>query len=133
MKIVLTKEESEKYFHTALCNAVSTGVMEGYGLELTYDKQKYKEAKAVLTLFNKMESPCIEDVWLQMLKVGDILTFTDVEGEGEMTSTITIKDVHRRVKLAPVADLLNMYLENDDAETADVILQTVFYKEVIFG
>jgi hypothetical protein len=26
-----------------------------------------------------------------------------------------------------------MVSENDDAETADVILQTVFYKEIIFG
>ena len=46
---------------------------------------------------------------------------------------ITINDVYERVQNTPFGHLLNMIEEDDDAETADVILQTVFYNEVVFG
>jgi imidazole glycerol phosphate synthase subunit HisF len=45
----------------------------------------------------------------------------------------TINDVYKRVQNTPLDHLLNMINEEDDAETADVILQTVFYNEVVFG
>jgi hypothetical protein len=46
---------------------------------------------------------------------------------------ITINDVYERVQNTPLDHLLNMINEEDDADTADVILQTVFYNEVVFG
>ncbi len=127
MQIILTNEESEKYFHNALCNAIGTGYMNGYGLELEWDEDKYKEAKSKLT------SPCIEDVWMQLLKDGYSLTFKDIEGNGDNDSSITLKDVHDKVQLTPIEHLLDMIIENDDVITADVILQTVFWGEIIFG
>jgi hypothetical protein len=41
--------------------------------------------------------------------------------------------MHDKVQLAPVDRILEMANENDDADTADVILQSVFFGEVIFG
>ena len=46
---------------------------------------------------------------------------------------ITINDVHAKVQTTDSRHLLDMINEQDDAITADVILQTVIYGEVIFG
>ena len=124
MKIVLTHEESEKYFHNALCNGLD--YVSGYGIDVNYDDTAYKAARV------KLDSPCFEDVLLQLLKDGSILTIVDNEG-GMDEVVITINDVYERVQNTPLDHLLNMINEEDDAETADVILQTVFYNEVVFG
>ena len=125
MKITLTPQESEEYFYNALCNGL--GYVEGYGLGLDYKNQDYNAAK------DKLTNPCYEDVLMQMLRDGNELTLIDHEGEGDMTRSITIEDVHEQVQNTPLHHLTNMIEENDDAETADVIIQTVFYNEIVFG
>src|SRR5882757_3522295 len=100
MKIVLTKDESERYFHTALCNAVSMGYMRSYGLELTCNKEEYSAAKT------KLIEPCMEDVWLQILKDGGTLSFEDKEGS-EGIKSITLKQVHTRVAKMPLYHLMD--------------------------
>jgi hypothetical protein len=124
MKIILTQEESENFFHTALCN--SLGYIEGYGLELDYKKQDYQSAKEKLT------NPCCEDVLMQILKDGNKLTLIDLECE-EYTKSITLDDVHKYVQEMPFNHLCNMINEDDDAETGDVLIQYVFYQEIVFG
>ena len=127
MQIVLTHEESEKIFYNSLCNGHEIAY---YGLQMQYDDDEYQKAKEVLK--DKGESPCLEDVWMEMLRQGYTLTLMDEEGCVD-PSTITLADVHERVSMAPANHLLDAINENDDGITADVILQTVFYKEVIFG
>jgi len=129
--MTLDKIESEKYFHNALCNAVGSGYMNGYGIELVCDDADYKKAKS--DIVTSGVSPCYEDVLMQVLRNGGKLTFEDVEGEGDMTRSITINDVHDKVSKTPINHLTDMMRENDDATTADVILQTVFFDEVVFG
>ena len=125
MTITFTNEESENYFYNSLCNGL--GEMGGYGLSLDFDEQQYKSAKA------KLESPCFEDVLMQILRDGGSITLVDEECEGEYTKSITMKDVHERVAKTPIKHLTDAITENDDAVTADVIIQTVFYEEIIFG
>lgn len=150
MEIKLTKEESEKYFHSALCNGA--GYIGGHGLELDYKEKDYKEAKKSLQekidkgeiphfvyhpdyMKKKGEKPeiCREDVWMEILSIGKKLKMIDHEGEGEYTREITLADVHERVQKTDPDHLLDMVNENDDAVTADVIIQQVFFNEVIFG
>jgi hypothetical protein len=133
MKIVLTKEESEKHFHNALCNS---GNLPYYGLVLDYDEKDYTKARKSLEAKQKRgeftETICREDVWVEILRVGGKLTLIDEEN-GVGNKSITLKDVHSRVAKTPLRHLMDAINENDDADTADMILQTVFYKEVIFG
>ena len=129
MKIILEKQESEEIFFNAMCNGL--GYVTGYGLELDYKQEDYAAAKAALK--EKGESPCIEDVLMEILKRGGGITLVDVECEGEYTSTVTLKDVHERVSQAPANHILDMINEEDDACTADVILQSVFFQDIIFG
>lgn len=126
MKIILTTEESENIFHNALCNGHQIAY---YGLQLDYNEEEYD--KAHQRLCDAGESPCLEDVWMEMLRGGATLTLIDEEG-GEEPSTITLADVHTRVAETPVKHLLDAINEEDDGDTADVILQTVFYQDVIF-
>ena len=101
--------------------------MNGYGIKLDYNAAEYRISR------DKLTDPCFEDVLKQMLLDGYSLTMTDVEGDDENTSTITIKDVYERMDLVLPEHLINMYTESDDVSTADAIIQTIFFKEIIFG
>jgi len=125
MEIILTHKESEEFFYNALCNGL--GYIQHYGLELDYKKADYQSAKS------KLESLCYEDVLMQILKDGNILTLTDIECDGEYTRSITLDDVHSRVQKTPIGFLMDMINENYDAETCDVVIQSVFYGDIIFG
>ena len=127
MTIKLTPEESETYFHNSLCNGHQIAM---YGLHLDYDETEYKEARERLKA--KGESPCLEDVWMEILRGGGVLTLIDDEN-GEEPSPIKLSDVHERVQNTPLRHMMDAINENDDGDTADVILQTVFYGDVIFG
>ena len=127
MTINLTPEESENIFHNSLCNGHQIAM---YGLHMDYDETEYAEARERLKA--KGESPCLEDVWLEILRGGGTLTLIDDEN-GEEPSLIKLSDVHERVQNTPVNHLMDVINEHDDGDTADVILQTVFYGDVIFG
>jgi len=132
MEIKLTEKESEQMFYDALCNAVGTGYMNGYGLELECERSQYKDSKEYLTHVMK-GNLCYEDVLMQVLRDGGKLTFVDREGEGDMTRGITLKEVHERVCKTNPHALLRILNEGGDASDADQLLQTVFFEEVIFG
>jgi hypothetical protein len=129
MKIILTPQESEEYFYNALCNGLD--YIQGYGIVLKTKQDQYEAAKQALK--NKGDTPCYEDVLMEILRQNGTLKLKDIEGEGAMDAEITLADVHERVQQTPLVHLVAMINETDDAETADVIIQTTFYKEIIFG
>lgn len=129
MTIQLTEKESENYFHAALCNGLS--YFRGYGLTLSYSETDYKKAKETLKS-KDLEFVCFEDVLLQILIEGGSLDVIDEE-EGSYTASIELKDVHDRVSKTEARFLIQMDQGNDDADTADCILQMVFFEELIFG
>lgn len=131
MEIMLTPQESEEYFYNALCNGL--GYVSSYGISLDYSDEDYADAKKKLGLDRPDFFPCFEDVLMEILRMGNTLTIVDEEGDEENNSTITLKDVHEKVSKAPVRHLMDMINENDDAETADVIIQQVFFNDIIFG
>ena len=70
---------------------------------------------------------------MQILRDGGELSFIDDECDGEYNKSIRLEDVHRMVQETPIEHLMDAINGDDDACTADVILQTVFYGEIIFG
>lgn len=127
MKIFLTPEESENIFLNSLCNGHGLSYA---GLSIDYNDEQYSQAKN--NLAKDGLSPCLEDVWMQILRDGGTLTLTDSEN-GEDPATITLNDVHNRVSDTDVRHLMDAINEHDDSTTAEVILQQVFYGQVIFG
>lgn len=133
MNITLTPEESEKIFFDALCNIEGNNYFNGYGIELKYDRHKYQEAKAKLKQANpQSRAIAYEDIILQMLKDGAELQYIDLEGDTH-SDIITLPLIHERVSKAPAHAITEMIEEVDDVVTADIIIQTVFYNEVIFS
>jgi len=128
MKVLLTHEESEELFLTSLCNGLEY-IESGYDLELTYDMEQYEAVR------NKEDGhmSCHEDILMEILRAGGTLIMEDLGCEGAYNSVITIKDVHERVQNTDIRHLMDAINETDDAITADVILQQVFFNEVIFG
>jgi hypothetical protein len=136
MTLSFTPEESEGLFYDALCNAVGTGYIDSYGLEMIARNEDYNTATKSL---KPLGSPAYEDVLMQVLRQGGELTLVDHESEGEYTRSITLADVHTRLNecladgsLEP-ATAWRSYWEEGDAADADAIIQAVFYKEIIFG
>ena len=134
MKVVLTEKESQEYFFQALCNGLEY-VQSGYGLSLEYDEKEYENARQSIKDKNPNEAMGVsyEEVLMEILLQGGSLKMIDEEGEGSENSTITIKEVNERVAETPISHLVDMIKENDDAVTADVIIQQVFFNEIIFG
>ena len=121
-----TQEYCERIFHDALCNGLD--YVRGYGILLEYNEDEYKISK------EKLESPCYEDVLMQMLRDGYKLRFVDYEnGDDDLNVDITLGTVRERVNKIPDWVKSQLIDEQDDAETADIVLQTVVYGEIIFG
>jgi hypothetical protein len=133
MKISLSPAQAENFFYNSLCN--SLGYISSYGLELNYETKHYKEARHNLIIKTSItnEMVCFEDVLMEILKMGNTLTLIDNEGDGYYTKSITLKDVHEQVENTPIKHLMDAINEHDDATTGDVIIQQVFFNEIIFG
>ena len=130
MKIILEPTEAEDIFYNSLCNIGN--YFNGYGLDFRCDHSQYKDSKEHLQRLG-VEVPCYEDILMQVLRDGGQLHCIDIEGEGDMTRSIMLKDIHERVNKVPAKNLLTIIEENDDVIDADTVLQTVFFEEVIFG
>jgi len=130
MEIKLTHTESEMFFYNALCNGLS--YIGDYNRELTYNETSYTDAKNRLKKKSPNEGLCYEDVLMEILRGGGTLILEDRD-ENEDSAIITLQEVHDRVATTPLTHLMNMINENDDVETADVILQTVFLQDIVYG
>jgi hypothetical protein len=136
MKVLLTPEESESIFYDALCNSLAY-IESGYDLNLTYFTGHYEQA--VKTLRGGQNGApqfpdtaiCYEDVLMQILRQGHQLNLMNIEEDA--SKSITLQDVHERVQEAPMRHLMDAINETGDAITGDVIIQQVFFQEVIFG
>jgi hypothetical protein len=138
MKITLTPQEAEEIFFNSMCNAIGTNYMRGYGIELAYNREEYQTAKSKLLKkasdnYTKTASVCYEEVLMEILREGGKLTFIDHEGEGCMTRDVTLENVHKRMENVPASTIMNFVQQEDDAEDADVVLQTIFFEEIVFG
>jgi hypothetical protein len=127
MTIKLSNAKAEEIFFNALCNGL--GQLGMYGLLLDVNENQYRDARSQLG----PSGICFEDVLIKMLKLGYPLSFKDDELDGEYDANITLQDVHERVPTAPSYLLDAMLTGEDDACTADGILQWVMYNEIIFG
>jgi hypothetical protein len=101
---------------------------------LDYSDKDVKKARASWNKKNPKNPPCREDIWMEILRTGGTLVFEDEENDGEYTRKIVLSDVHSKMGLTPIEHLSAMINEQDDAETGDIIIQSVLYDGVIiFG
>lgn len=126
----LTTEQKKEFFYNALCNGLNW--IQGYGLFLEADEEQLKSAKSNWMKGHPNEEVCYEDVLMQILEDGGSLTLVDNEGD-EDPATIDLGTMLDRMDNLPDHRVGELLTGNDDAETADVVLQTVFLNQVIYG
>jgi hypothetical protein len=128
MKILLDKNETLEILHNALCNGL--GYLSEYGLQVDITDEEYRTAKANVVQENTI---CYEDVLIQHIKDGNALRFKDFGGY-DMDGRITLEDAIENLGDEDIAHrILEMKNEEDDAETADCILQYCLYGSIVFG
>lgn len=123
----LTKEQCEEFFYNALCNGWPS--IQSHGLKISYENEQYDYIRNLLK--SSKDDVCYEDVLMQMIKRGGCVTFIDEEGEED--AVVRLNNIHENMELVPEKHLQDMLNEEDDADTADAILQTILYKEIIFS
>ena len=130
MEILLNEKELKEVLHNALCNGL--GWISGYGLSVNISKEDYASAKDSLKEGDPDRVVCIEDVLMKHLENGNALGFYDSEQEEHVS--FTLDQARENLKSEDVSKhIVDMLNEYDDAITADCILQTALYGEVIFG
>jgi hypothetical protein len=133
MEIKLTPQEAEKFYYNALCNG-GLNELHYAGIHFEYDKKDYKAASNQLKANGFKGTICLEDVWMEILRMGKTLKFVDVECDGEYSRNVTLDMVHKNSEKLDGQHLLDYVNENDDAVTAFLLLQAVMYDgEIIFG
>lgn len=122
MKITLDTEEQLRLLHTLLCGndwSLSLGV--DYDPELFYLTSK------------KMESPCIEDVYVKIVEDGGQFSIIDVE-DVYPPFTINLSSLAAGIEKIPPPLLVKILVEEDyDAIDCYDALQYIVFGEILFG
>jgi len=128
MKIQLEPHEAEKILHTALCNGL--GELAYYSVKEDTKKEIYDSAKSRLK--SNGNNIFYEDVLLEVIKHEGKLDFVEDLYEDQKHS-IKLSDVHNMGDIVPVGIIMAFINEEDDADTADTLLQYLLFGEVTYG
>ena len=139
MKIEFSKEDAEKILYDSFCNG-GLGELSYSSVSVDWESHlnsiNYIDAKKRLKESGK-EGICREDIFIEILKNGDEIIFTDYEGE----ELIPLKLDTALINFNSLSDADKMELAkllDDDDLSVDAwdcfnALQYALYQEVIFG
>jgi hypothetical protein len=126
-KYQLSKSQAEDVFFNCLCD----NDIFIHSLQWMYSKKSYEVSKQKLMEMYKGSTPCYEDVLMQILKDGGKLGIIDLESDCEVYH-VTLADIHEKINECPIDQLMNVLNEEYDVSDTDVIIQTIFFGEVIY-
>lgn len=130
VSIKLSEDFKKEIIYNALCNGL--GQLQCYGLELIFNDEDYTEAKkSYYQRTQKISGACYEDILLEILTMGKHLSFLDNETDEvfHLSFELALSNLDK-LEIQRVIQLID---ETDDGETADVVLQTCLFGEIIFG
>ena len=134
-KYQLTKAQAEEVFFNCLCD----NDIQIYDIDWKYNEAFYEQAKKNLMEKYKGDTPCYEDILMQMLRDGGKLGIIDFNYEdynfieGYKVFYVTLADIHEKINECPIDQLMNVLNEEYDVSDSDVILQTLFFGEIVYG
>jgi hypothetical protein len=122
MEIKLNDQEIKDILLSALCNA---GHFHYGDMSLKVEARQYAAARL------KLQEPCREDVWMQILLDGGRLILVD--NEDESLHIFSLEKAKNAIEKLP-AEIISDFVEgNDDSDTADWVLEYIMYGEKIYG
>ena len=130
VSIKLTEDFKKEILLNSLCNGL--GQLQAYGLELTFNDEDYTEAKKSYYQRNNQNSvACYEDIILEILTNGKQISFLD--HETDEIFYLSFEMALSNLDKLEVERVIQLIDESDDSETADIVLQTCLFGEIIFG
>lgn len=139
MKIEFSKEDAEKILYDSFCNG---GLTELYHCSISVDWQINPNKINYANAKNRLKETgisdfCLEDVYIEILKNGDAIIFTDYEGEEVIElklddALINFNSLNDKEKI-DLAKLIDYDNCSTDAWDCFNALQYALYKEVIYG
>lgn len=132
--ITATMPQRLNAVHHCLCNSGLT-FFGGYGLSVDWPDGDYQVAAEKLqTAFDfGANNVCHEDVLIQIIKDGNRIVIRDDEDNGAIVGNLSLVTIHGNWDAIRQSDLLELYHEQDDADTADCILQTLCFGSIVYG
>jgi len=128
--IKMTEGFKREVLFNSLCNGL--GQLYAYGLELIFNDDDYTEAKkSYYERTKKISGACYEDILLEILTMGKHITFLD--NETDEVFYLTFDLAMQNLDKLEVERVIQLIDESDDGETADIVLQTCLFGEVVFG
>lgn len=112
--------------HSALCNAVSMDYF--YEMQIDIDDSIYTNAKKIIENIDKKIYQ--EDVWMEVIKMGDKLVF---DGHSDDTAYLDAAKIKENFKHIPDYIIGSYLSEYDDAHTGAMLLQYLMFGEAIYG
>jgi hypothetical protein len=135
MQIILNTEDVAKILHTCFCDG-GLQLIGQCDITLEYDKDDYKAARTALT------DPCLEDVYIQMLKEKRRFFFVDNGNDGEEIDITLEKAIENLQKALDneqdtetKEDVILLLSEDGDYDAIPCyrLLQIAVFGEVIYG
>jgi hypothetical protein len=139
MKIEFTREDAEKILYESFCSGGITEMQSSNVIidwESKLNSTNYNNAKKRLKE-RKEHSFCLEDVYIEILKNGDVIQFEDCESEEFINlhiedAVVNFNSLNNEEKLQ-LAKLLDEDDCSTDAFDCFNAIQYALYGEVIFG
>ncbi len=133
MDLNATREEKMKVVYDCLIDGLP--FFGAYGLEMDYNDNEYDAAKAALQAVNGPDV-CREDIWVEIVKSGGSLVFSDIENDGEEVGKLNLDSIDKNWPklLSQLPKIVGRYLAEDyDAGDTDCIIQVLIFGEVVYG
>ena len=130
VSIKLTEDFKKEIIFNSLCNGL--GQLQCYGLNLLWSDEDYTEAKkSYYQRTQRISGACYEDILMELLEMKKRVVFEDLE-TGEFFD-LKLSDALTNLDNLPIWVIVQILEENDDGETADIVLQYCLFNEVVFG
>ena len=105
---------------------------------MDYNDSMAASMPTVRTMAEKCDSDalgddvCHEDVLTDMIKSGAVIKVYDEEG-GEYVGELSLNKIEANWGSIRSEDIMDVLKENDDSDTADNILQSLIFGDIIYG
>jgi len=130
VSIKFTDDFKKEIIYNSLCNGL--GQLQCYGLELLWNDEDYTEAKkSYYKRIDKISGACYEDILMELITMEKKVVFEDTETEEFFD--FKLSNALMNLDNLPMWAIIQILEENDDAVTADVVLQYCLFNEIIFG
>lgn len=126
MHISATIDEKIKTVYDCLCTGMP--YFGDYGFEMGWSPSEYANARA--TVCDNDGACCYEDVLKEMLQRGNTITFKSDDDGAYKLNRVTIENNWDKVPMHRIVEMID---ETFDAITADVIMQSILFGEVVYG